>query len=121
MARRDITGAVDFPYLEAYAAGDAALIEEVLGLFDEQAALWLRLLDPQGDAGAWRDGAHTLKGASAGVGAAGLAAVCGEAEAAAQDSPAFKAALLARVQTALDLVRSDIAAYRHEQALKSLR
>ncbi len=121
MARRDITGAVDFPYLEAYAAGDAALIEEVLSLFDEQAALWLRLLDPMGDDGAWRDGAHTLKGASAGVGAHALAAVCGEAEMAAGEAPALKAALLDRVQSALDLVRADIAAYRHEQALRALR
>ncbi len=121
MARRDITGAVDFPYLEAYAAGDAALIDEVLALFDEQAALWLRLLDPGGDAGAWRDGAHTLRGASAGVGAHALAAVCAEAEAAAGESAALKAALLNRVESALDLARADIAAYRHEQALKSLK
>ncbi len=121
MARRDITGAVDFPYLEAYAAGDGELIEEVLGLFDEQAALWLRLLDPEGDPLAWRDGAHTLKGASAGVGAHALAAVCGEAEAASRESPALKAAILNRVQGALDLARADIAAYRHEQVLRSLK
>jgi len=121
MARRDITGAVDFPYLENYAAGDAGLIEEVLGLFDEQASLWIRLLDPVGDASAWRDGAHTLKGASAGIGAAALAAVCGEAEAAFSESPAYKTAVLARLESALALARADIAAYRHEQALKSLR
>ena len=46
MARRDITGAVDFPYLEQYAAGDGALIDEVLSIFREQSAIWLRLLDP---------------------------------------------------------------------------
>ena len=46
MARRDITGAVDFAYLETYAAGDAALVEEVLGLFRHQAELWMPLLDP---------------------------------------------------------------------------
>jgi HPt (histidine-containing phosphotransfer) domain-containing protein len=121
MARRDITGAVDFPYLEGYAAGDAALVEEVLALFDEQASLWMRLLDPEGDAGVWRDGAHTLKGASAGIGARVLAAICGEAETAADEDPALKAALLHRLESALDLVRVDIAAYRHEQALKALR
>jgi HPt (histidine-containing phosphotransfer) domain-containing protein len=121
MARRDITGAVDFAYLEDYAAGDQALIEEVLGLFDEQAELWMRLLDPQGDAGAWRDGAHTLKGAAGGIGARALAVVCGEAEEGAASSAALKASLLDRLRSALDLARSDIAAYRHEQALKSLR
>ena len=121
MARRDITGAVDFPYLEAYAAGDAALIEEVLALFDEQALLWMRLLDPDGDASVWRDGAHTLKGAAAGIGARALATICGEAETAADANPALKAALLYRLQSALDLARADIAAYRHEQALRALR
>jgi HPt (histidine-containing phosphotransfer) domain-containing protein len=121
MARRDITGAVDFAYLENYAAGDAGLIEEVLGLFDEQASLWLRLLDPAGDPGAWRDGAHTLKGASAGIGAGALSTVCGEAEAAAAETAPLKAALLDRLDNALNQVRADIAAYRHEQALKSLK
>ncbi|HVY33347.1 MAG TPA: Hpt domain-containing protein, partial [Caulobacteraceae bacterium] len=38
MAKRDLTGAVDFGHLEGYAAGDEALVEEVLGLFREQAA-----------------------------------------------------------------------------------
>jgi HPt (histidine-containing phosphotransfer) domain-containing protein len=121
MARRDITGAVDFPYLEAYAAGDAALIDEVLALFEEQTGLWLRLLDPQGDGSAWRDGAHTLKGASAGVGAHALAVICGEAEAAWDSPPALKAAVLQRLSGALEFVRADIAAYRHEQALRSLK
>ena len=121
MARRDITGAVDFDFLESYVAGDQALVEEVLGLFDEQAELWMRLLDPAGDPGAWRDGAHTLNGSAGGIGARTLAAVCGEAEQAAGESAALKAALLERLQTALDLVRADIAAYRHEMALKSLR
>ncbi len=121
MARRDITGAVDFLYLENYAAGDAGLIDEVLALFDEQTALWLRLLDPEGDPGVWRDGAHTLKGASAGIGAVALAVVCGEAEAGWEAIPALKAALLDRLRGALDLACADIAAYRHEQALKSLK
>jgi hypothetical protein len=40
MARRDITGAVDFAYLQNYAAGDLELVDEVLGLYREQAALW---------------------------------------------------------------------------------
>jgi hypothetical protein len=50
MAKRDIQGAVDFAYLAAYAADDLALMQEVLGIFEEQQALWLRLLDPHGEA-----------------------------------------------------------------------
>jgi len=38
MARRDISGAVDFVYLEGFAAGDFAVIDEVLALFREQAS-----------------------------------------------------------------------------------
>ena len=30
MARRDLTGAIDFAYLESFAAGDAAMVEEVV-------------------------------------------------------------------------------------------
>jgi hypothetical protein len=121
MARRDITGAVDFDYLENFVAGDAALVAEVLDLFCEQAALWGRLLDPEGDAGAWRDGAHTLKGSSLGVGARPLAEVCGEAEAGWQSPAAVKAALKDRLDYALDMAMADIAAYRHERLLQDLK
>ena len=59
-----------------------------------------------------------LKGASLGIGAGALAAVCGEAEVAASETPALKTALLARLESVLALTRADIAAYRHEQALE---
>ncbi|WP_204279124.1 hypothetical protein, partial [Klebsiella aerogenes] len=59
MARRDITGAVDFDYLERFAAGDEAVVQEVLGLFREQARLWSAMLDPGSEG--WRDALHTLK------------------------------------------------------------
>ena len=64
MARRDLTGAVDFAYLEAYAGGDQQVVDEVLALFREQAALWVRLLDPSSGDGGWRDAVHTLKGSA---------------------------------------------------------
>jgi ubiquinone biosynthesis protein UbiJ len=60
MARRDLTGAVDFAYLEAYAGGDQQVVDEVLALFREQASMWARLLDPASGDGAWRDAVHTL-------------------------------------------------------------
>jgi len=113
MARRDLTGAVDFAYLESYAAHDQAIIEEVLGLFREQASLWSRLLDQSGDAQTWRDAVHTLKGSARGIGAQGLAAACATAESHAEQLPA--------VRDALDMVLADIAAYLHEQALRSLK
>lgn len=121
MARRDITGAVDFAYLERYAAGDGALIDEVLVLFGQQAELWLRLLDPRAAGEGWRDGAHSLKGAALSIGAHALAEACGAAEAKAGADAGRKAVLLERVRDALASAQADIAAYGHERALQSLR
>ncbi|MBW3558273.1 MAG: Hpt domain-containing protein [Proteobacteria bacterium] len=118
MARRDITGAVDFAYLENYAAGDQGLVDEVLTLFREQAALWGPLIDAE--AQGWTDAVHTLKGAGRGVGAFALGAACEAAEAP-ELQPALLAVRLAAVRDALDAALADIAAYAHERALQSLR
>ncbi|OYX73857.1 MAG: Hpt domain-containing protein [Caulobacter sp. 32-67-35] len=111
MARRDISGAVDFAYLEGFAAGDSGVVDEVLALFREQAAMWTPMLDPA-HAG-WRDAVHTVKGAARGVGAFALGDVCERCEAG--------QASLDDVKTALDAALMDIAAYAHEQMLKSLK
>jgi len=118
MARRDLTGAVDFAYLEAYAGGDLGVVEEVLGLFRQQAEMWLRLLDPHAPGQGWRDAVHTLKGSARGIGANGLGAVCETAE---QAGPDGQAPGLERVRDELDRVLADIAAYTHELALRSLK
>ena len=116
MARRDLSGAVDFTVLEGMTGGDAAVSEEVLGLFVEQAALWSVMLDPKTEG--WRDGVHTIRGAAAGIGARALALACAEAEASEQ---ALAAPALERVRTALDAALADVAAYRHELMLRGLR
>jgi len=118
MARRDLTGAVDFAYLESYAGGDQQVVDEVLALFREQASMWLRLLDPAAGEGAWRDAVHTLKGSSRGIGANDLAQACAMVEAAAEGE---RMAAIEHVRYALELALADIAAYAHEQALKSLK
>jgi hypothetical protein len=112
LARRDITGAVDFTYLESFAAGDFGGIEEVLNLFREQATIWSRMLEP-GNPG-WRDAAHTIKGAARGIGANALADVCERAEAEGEG-------VLPAVHAALDAALMDIAAYQHELMLRSLK
>ncbi|HRD45680.1 MAG TPA: Hpt domain-containing protein [Caulobacter sp.] len=112
MARRDITGAVDFPYLESFAAGDATVIDEVLELFEQQAQLWSPMLESSSEG--WRDAVHTVKGAARGVGAHALGLACERAE---TEGPAG----LPDVHAALDAALFDIAAYRHEQALRSLK
>ena len=118
MARRDITGAVDFEYLEGYAAGDLQLVDEVLAIFREQAALWSPLIDPHAPSEGWRDAVHTLKGAARGVGAFALGSACQAAETADEELVPSR---LHDVRHALDLSLADIAAYAHERALRSLR
>ena len=61
---------------------------------------------------------HTIRGASAGIGARDLATVCAEVEHGEQSSAP---AGLERVRTALDAALADVAAYRHELMLRSLK
>jgi HPt (histidine-containing phosphotransfer) domain-containing protein len=112
MARRDLTGAVDFGYLEGFAAGDAQVVDEVLALFREQASMWSVMLDPQSEG--WRDAVHTIKGASRGIGAFALGDVCQMCEI---EGPGR----LGAVRDALDVALADVAAYAHERALQSLK
>ena len=116
MARRDITGAVDFAYLEGYAAGDLGLVDEVLELFRQQAAIWSPLISPDTDG--WADAVHTLKGAARGVGAGRVAQACEAAEAAGPDLLPLR---LEQVRDALEAALADIAAYAHARALDGLR
>ena len=116
MARRDLSGVVDFTVLERMTGGEDGISEEVLGLFVQQAALWSPMLDVREDG--WRDAVHTLRGAAAGIGAETLAQVCQAAEAA--DKPAAPP-LLDRVRDALEAALADVAAYRHELMLRGLR
>ena len=118
MARRDITGAVDFAYLETYCAGDLNLVDEVLGLFREQAAIWSPLMAPNAPSEGWRDAVHTLKGAARGVGAVRLGQACEAAEAAEARGIHDR---LTDLHHELDLALADIAAYAHERVLQSLR
>jgi len=116
MSRRDLSGAVDFSVLDRMTGGDDAISEEVLGLFAEQAAMWSAMLEPKTDG--WRDAVHTIRGAAAGIGAGPLAEICAQAEVADQ---ALAAPALERVKTALHIALADVAAWRHELMLRSLR
>ncbi|MDP1556903.1 MAG: Hpt domain-containing protein [Hyphomonas sp.] len=96
---------MDLDHLAAMTSGDVALGIEVIGIFQHQAQLWSRLLDPKLEAREWSDAAHTLKGASLGIGALKLAAACERAEKAGRGnetpSPAHAAVLLNDVKDAL--------------------
>lgn len=116
MAARDLTGAVDFTVLERFTGGDSAVGEEVLDLFTEQAGMWSTALDPAGEG--WRDAAHTIKGAAVSIGAADLAAACGDAETC-DDAQADEC--VERVRDELNRALTDVAAFRHELMLRSLK
>jgi len=61
---------------------------------------------------------HTIRGAAAGIGADTLAKACAVAEGSEKgEAPP----LLDRVRDALEIALGDVAAYRHELMLKSLR
>lgn len=96
---------MDLDHLAAMTSGDTALGIEVIEIFQHQAQLWSRLLDPRLEAREWSDAAHTLKGASLGIGALKLAAACERAEKAGRSaetpSPAHAAVLLSDVKDAL--------------------
>jgi HPt (histidine-containing phosphotransfer) domain-containing protein len=70
--------AVDFDYLEGFAAGDMQVVSEVLALFQQQADGWLQALEAPGEG--WRDLVHTIKGAARGIGARALGDVADRAE-----------------------------------------
>ncbi len=103
MVAQKPSGAVDFDYLEGYAAGDLSVVREVLALFLQQAASWVKSLNLSGPG--WRDTVHTIKGAARGVGAHRLGDLCAEAEARAEPD-------LTAVTLALEAAVADIAAYQ---------
>jgi HPt (histidine-containing phosphotransfer) domain-containing protein len=116
LARRDLSGAVNFDYLEAYTMNDSRVIEEVLRLFQQQCELWSPLLNTAHEG--WRDAAHTIKGAASGIGAQPLADAAERAE----RGDAVEAPLrLERVRDEINAALMDVAAYLHELQLRSLK
>ncbi|MET0338414.1 MAG: Hpt domain-containing protein [Caulobacter sp.] len=107
---QDISPAVDFPYLEGFAARDFVVIDAVLGLFCEQAQIWMALLETDGDQ--WIDAVHTIKGAARGIGAFQLGDACERAE-------AIGPAGIGAVSQALDAALLEVEAYRQELAAKA--
>lgn len=72
---------IDREHLRKYTGDDAALFDEILSIFAEQAESLLGRLSIDLDDEAWRDLCHALKGSSRGVGAwtVGNLAEAGEA------------------------------------------
>ncbi len=71
---------IDLEYLSQFTANDPDVTREVLQIYCAQAEGWLGSLAGAADLTAWRDAAHTLKGASRGVGALQVAQLAEGAE-----------------------------------------
>lgn len=121
MGLMDRTDAIDLDHLDAYTGGDQQVQSEVLGIFKHQAEMWTRLLSAEDG---FQDAAHTIKGASKGIGAWALADICDAAEVAAKAgdlTPAKRSMHAEEIREGLDLVLTDIAVIEHNAALQSLR
>ncbi len=106
---------IDVDHLDRYVAGDRALRDEILAIFEEQAAMWTRMLDPRAEDTAWRDAAHALKGASRGVGAWEVGDLCANAEKLIGDDASVDARMAA-VDALKDAVHRTIADVRRLRA-----
>lgn len=93
---------IDLDHLRVYTAGDIAMEGEILGLFMQQIESWGPLVEFDAQDMAWRDAAHTLKGAARGVGAWRVGACCEAAEALTADtSPVERSLVLQDLREAL--------------------
>lgn len=116
---------LDKAHLSAMTGADPGLASEILDLFGEQVVVWSRLLDPKEEASRWADAAHSLKGASLGIGAIRLAAACERAERAGRQAPApsptHAAVLLNDIKDCLGDVLEAAARTAHELRMSSGR
>lgn len=71
---------LDRSQLETMTGGDIDLSLEVVDIFNHQAEIWARMLDPRSETRQWADAAHTLKGAGLSIGAMRLSKACERAE-----------------------------------------
>jgi HPt (histidine-containing phosphotransfer) domain-containing protein len=105
---------VDLNYLRRFTLGNAALEEEVLRLFIDQAPLYLEQLRNAGSTKAWGEAAHTLKGSAGAIGARRLTSVAEMVErldidGADADSEGFREQAIEAVAGALEEVNRCIA------------
>ena len=108
---------IDLEHLALYTAGDDALRDEVLGMFEEQAEMWVAMLKPESGDEVWRNAAHALKGSARGVGAFAVGDICAQAETQIGDGASAvprRAALLEALKVALSATIAEIRNLRNE-------
>lgn len=103
-----LPAAIDRAHLSRMTFGDHSLEQEVLQLFDRQAALLIERMR-HGDGPAVGALAHTLKGSAVGIGAGAVAHAAADAEHAALHAPGELSRTIDRLAQAIDEARALIA------------
>jgi hypothetical protein len=80
MAAGRMSEPIDLEHLDKYVFGDRALLDEILSIFIDQVSILVERMNVEAEDVDWREAAHTLKGASRGVGAFRLGDLAAEAE-----------------------------------------
>jgi len=102
---------VDLVHLRRFTMGDAALEEEILGLFADQLPVTIGALKEASSEKEWGIAAHTLKGSARAVGAWSLANVAEAAEKLRRfTDDAERALFVGRIEAAAGEARDYIAA-----------
>lgn len=110
---------IDLDHLEKYVAGDDALRDEILTIFEDQVENWIRLLNPHQTDEVWCEAAHALKGASRGIGAWQAGDLCEKAEALVgpdKRDPIMRAALLKELRANLAAIVEEAKALRDRRS-----
>lgn len=103
---------IDLEHLSRYTAAKPDTTRDLLVIFRDQAGVWLAGMAPR-DPAAWRETAHTLKGAAKAIGAWPLAELCEKAEtlappgadSASDTALAAREELLVRLRAEIDRAR----------------
>jgi len=96
---------IDLERLTHHTAGDADVARDVLKIFSDQTEVWTAALKSAPSPQAWRDTAHTMKGAARGVGAVELGNLAEEAERVEAFGTADHDDLMARLEHAMARAR----------------
>lgn len=96
---------IDLVHLSKYTLGNRSLENELLGLFRNQADVYIARLDEAADETEWKNAAHSLKGSARGLGAWMLADLAEEAEATAL---AARESIMTRIREATAAVNAFI-------------
>jgi HPt (histidine-containing phosphotransfer) domain-containing protein len=111
------TKPVDLVYLRRFTFGNTDLEREVLGLFSEQAPIYLSQLRTARSVKAWADAAHTIKGSARAVGAWQVARAAEAAERLGHSAePGRRVQAIETVAAAMDEARRFVADLYPESA-----